>query len=194
MAADILLYGGEVVPVGKDQEQHLEIAREVAGKFNRAWKKDLFKMPQAFIAPGVATVPGTDGAKMSKSKGNVIPLFGTDAEIKKAVMGVVTDSKTPDEEKDPDTNNVYNIHKLFLTEEEDAALRKRYQAGGFSYKDAKEELLAAIIAFVSPMRERYEHYQANPKEIANILDQGGEIARDRAETTMKEVRSLVGLR
>ncbi len=193
MAADILLYGGETVPVGKDQEQHLEIAREIAGKFNRAWKTEFFRMPKSFTPAGVAIVPGTDGAKMSKSKGNVIPLFGSDVEIKKAVMAVVTDSKLPEEPKDPDTNNIYNIHKLFLSPEEDTALRERYEKGGLSYKDAKEGLLASIIDFVAPMRERYEHYQANPAEVETILADGARRAGERGGRAIGEVRRIVGL-
>lgn len=193
MAADILIYGADVVPVGQDQKQHIEITRDVAGKFNREWK-ELFKLPKEYIAEGVATVPGTNGEKMSKSKGNVIPLFGTDAEIKKAVMGIVTDSKTPDEAKNPDANNVYNIHKLFLSKEEDVTLRKRYQDGGLSYKDAKEGLLAMILTFITPLRERYDYLQAHREEVEVILMQGGEAAQARAEATMTLVRKAVGLR
>jgi tryptophanyl-tRNA synthetase len=192
MAADILIYNGELVPVGQDQKQHIEYARDIAGYFNRQWK-ELFKLPKDYIAKDVAVVPGTDGEKMSKSKGNVIPLFGTDAEIKKAVMGIVTDSKTPDEKKDPDTNNVYNIHKLFLSKDEDEQLRKRYQAGGLSYKDAKEGLLHSIIEFITPMREKYEHLQSHPDEVEKILAEGAAKAHKRAGETMKLVRKAVGL-
>ena len=192
MAADILIYGGELVPVGQDQKQHIEYARDIAGYFNRQWK-ELFKLPKDYIAKDVAVVPGTDGEKMSKSKGNVIPLFGTDAEIKKAVMGIVTDSKTPDEKKDPDQNNVYNIHKLFLSKDEDARLRPKYSEGGMSYKDAKDGLLHAILHFITPMRERYLHYQSNPMEVEEILMRGGENARGKAQATMREVRKAIGL-
>lgn len=192
MAADILIYGGELVPVGQDQKQHIEYARDIAGYFNRQWK-ELFKLPKDYIAKDVAVVPGTDGEKMSKSKGNVIPLFGTDVEIKKAVMGIVTDSKTPDEKKDPDTNNIYNIHRLFLTKDEDTKLRAKYLEGGLSYKDAKEGLLHAILHFITPMREKYEHYQSNPAEVEAILEQGGKKAKEKAGVTMKAVRKAVGL-
>lgn len=192
MAADILIYGGELVPVGQDQKQHIEYARDIAGYFNREWK-ELFTLPKDYIAKDVAVVPGTDGEKMSKSKGNVIPLFGSDAEIKKAVMGIVTDSKTPDEKKDPDTNNVYNIHKLFLSKDEDTKLRAKYQDGGLSYKDAKEGLLHAILHFITPMREKYEHYQAHPAEVEAILEEGGRKAKAKAAETMRAVRSAVGL-
>ena len=192
MAADILIYGGELVPVGQDQKQHIEYARDIAGYFNRQWQ-ELFKLPKDYIAKDVAVVPGTDGEKMSKSKGNVIPLFGTDAEIKKAVMGIVTDSKTPDEKKDPDTNNVYNIHKLFIAKDEDMKLRAKYQDGGLSYKDAKEGLLHAILNFITPMREKYDHYQSNPTEVEAILTEGGKKAKGKAEETMQQVRKAVGL-
>lgn len=192
MAADILIYGGELVPVGQDQQQHVEYARDIAGYFNRQWE-ELFKLPKAYIAKDVALIPGTDGQKMSKSKGNVIPLFGTDAEIKKAVMGIVTDSKTPEEKKNPDENNIYNIHKLFLSKDEDSRLRKKYLEGGLSYKEAKDGLLHAVIGFVSPMRERYEYYQNHPKEVEQILEEGGARAKAKAQETMKKVRTATGL-
>ena len=122
MASDILIYDGEVVPVGRDQEQHVEIARELAGKFNRAYGS-LLRLPQSYIKKDVATVPGIDGVKMSKSKNNHIPLFGSPEETKKRIMSIVTDSANPEDKKNPDTNNIYNIHKLFLTLDEDIALR-----------------------------------------------------------------------
>lgn len=193
MAADILMYNASVVPVGKDQIQHVEMTREIAGKFNRAYNTELFTTPKEYVMPEVAIVPGTDGQKMSKSYGNVIPLFGTDEEIKKAVMGIVTDSAAPADKKNPDENNIYKIHKLFLSEEEDKALRARYEEGGYGYKDAKEALLASILAFIGPMREKYEYYQNNPDEVHAILKAGGEKARVRAQEMMKNVKEVVGL-
>lgn len=192
MASDILMYHADIVPVGQDQKQHVEYARDIAGYFNRAWK-EYFKLPKDYIVEGVAQVPGTDGQKMSKSYGNVIPLFGTDDEIKKAVMGIVTDSKKPEEKKNPDENNIYTLHKLFLSANENAALRKRYEQGGLSYREAKEMLLEAILDFVSPLREKYEYYQKHPKEVEAILAKGAEKARIKAVTTMEEVRGIVGL-
>lgn len=192
MASDILIYGADVVPVGQDQKQHIEYARDIAEKFNNIWKGNL-KLPKEYTLSEVAIVPGTDGEKMSKSKGNVIPLFGTDEEIKKAVMGIVSDSKLPQERKNPDENNIYNIHKLFLTKEEDAKLRKRYEEGGLSYKDAKEMLLASIMETVAPWREKYAYYQTHPEEVYTVLHQGKVKAATKAHETMKEVRKLVGL-
>jgi tryptophanyl-tRNA synthetase len=193
MASDILMYGADIVPVGADQKQHVEYARDIAGYFNRAWGKEYFKLPKDYIVEGVAQVPGTDGQKMSKSYGNVIPLFGTDEQIKKAVMGIVTDSKAPEEKKNPDENNIYKLHKLFLSEDEDRELRKKYEVGGLSYKEAKEMLLEAILSHIQPMREKYEYYQAHPQEVESILAKGTEKARVKAVTTMSDVRGIVGL-
>jgi len=191
MSADILMYNADVVPVGKDQEQHIEITREIAGKFNRTYG-EFFRMPQAYVVKGVETVPGTDGTKMSKSKGNVIPLFGTDEELKKAVMGIVTDSARPEDTKNPDENTIYKIHKLFLTEEEDVKLRSRFEEGGYGYKDAKEACLQSILTFISPMREKYTHYQDNPDEVYSILAEGKVKANKRAQEMMEKVRGLTG--
>lgn len=192
MASDILIYGADIVPVGQDQKQHVEYARDIAGYFNRAWE-EYFTLPKDYIVENQASIPGTDGQKMSKSYGNVISLFGTDEEIKKAVMGVVTDSKTPDEKKNPDENNIYNIHKLFLNEDENKALRARYEQGGLSYKEAKDMLYDAILKHLAPYREKYAYYQDHKDEVYKILEEGGNKARTRAQITMKDVREKVGL-
>lgn len=192
MAADILMYNADAVPVGRDQEQHVEIARELAGKYNRAYV-ETFKMPQAYIKKDVAIVPGVDGMKMSKSKGNTIPLFATDEEILKGVMGIVTDSARPEDKKNPDENNIYQIHKLFLTDEEDAALRARYTDGGLGYKEAKELCAESIINFIAPMRVKYDYYQSNPDEVWEILKTGGEKARTKAKEMMDKIRKDTGL-
>lgn len=193
MAADILMYQADIVPVGSDQKQHVEYARDIAGFYNRAWNIEQFKLPKEYIVEGVATVPGIDGQKMSKSKGNVIPLFGTDEEVKKAVMSVVTDSKAPDEKKDPDTNNIYNIHKLFLTQSEDAVLRAKFERGGYGYKEAKENLLAAIMKWREGKKNIFDELMQNPEKIKKILEEGSKKARVRAQETMKQVRLQVGL-
>lgn len=192
MASDILIYGAHIVPVGKDQEQHIEIARELAGKYNRAYG-EFFHMPKAYIKEEVATVPGVDGTKMSKSKNNHIPLFATDEEIRKKVMTIVTDSARPEEPKNPDENNIYQIHKLFLTKEEDDALRARYTEGGLGYKEAKELCAESIIRFVSPMREKYDYYKSHPEEVEAILARGAEQARAEARKTLDAVRKATGL-
>jgi tryptophanyl-tRNA synthetase len=193
MAADILMYGTDVVPVGQDQKQHIEYARDIAGYYNRAWGVEQFKLPKDLILDTVAIVPGIDGEKMSKSKGNVISLFGSDEEVKKAVMSIVTDSATPDAKKDPDTNNVYNIHKLFLTKSEDAELRSKFERGGYGYKDAKEALLSVIMKWREGKKGKFDELMKNPEKIQAILDDGGKKARSRAQETMKEVRKQIGL-
>ncbi len=192
MAADILIYGGEVVPVGRDQEQHVEIAREVAGKYNRAYGNRL-TLPQAFIKKDVATVPGVDGGKMSKSKNNHIPLFGAPEETKKRIMSIVTDSARPEDKKNPDENNIYNIHKLFLTAVEDAELRAKFQNGGYGYKEAKEALSEKFFDWIAPHRERYDHFQSHPEIVQEILRESGMDARAKAQTKMAQIRTATGL-
>jgi tryptophanyl-tRNA synthetase len=193
MAADILMYNANVVPVGKDQIQHIEMTREIAGKFNRAYDTDFFTMPKEYVMQDVAIVPGTDGAKMSKSYGNVIPLFGTDEEIKKTVMGIVTDSARPEDKKNSDENNIYNIHKLFLTKEENEVLRRKFEDGGYGYKDAKEACADAVIKFIAPYREKYDYYQSHPEVVNAILEEGKKKAQAKAAETMLTVKKLVGL-
>ncbi|MBP9821366.1 MAG: tryptophan--tRNA ligase [Candidatus Pacebacteria bacterium] len=183
MAADILLYDTDVVPVGRDQKQHIEYTRDTAQKFNNTFG-ETFKLPKEIILESVETIPGTDGRKMSKSYGNEIPLFGTDDEIKKAVMSIVTDSSgdTP--------TNVYAIHKLFRSESELAAL---YEEKKGKYKDLKEALLADILDLVHPMRQRRAEFEKQPDLVAKILAAGAEKARARAAAKMKLVRERVGL-
>ncbi len=192
MAADILMYQADVVPVGADQKQHVEYARDIAGFYNRAWNVEQFKLPKEMILESVATIPGIDGAKMSKSKGNVISLFGTDEEVKKAVMGIVTDSARPEDVKDADENTIFTIHKHFLDQAGTDALRAKFEQGGYGYKEAKEELLATIMKWREGKKEVFDDLMAHPEKIQSILKQGGEIARMRAQETMKEVRGQVG--
>jgi len=192
MAADILIQDAVVVPVGQDQKQHVEMARDTAEKFNRMFG-ETFTIPEPMILDDVKTVPGTDGRKMSKSYGNVIPLFGTEAEIKKAVMGIVTDSKTPEEPKDPKTCNVFALHKLFSDADELGALEKRYTDGGIGYKESKELLAEKIEKFVAPLRERREALAKDPEHVRQILKNGGGVARERARAKMEAVRSVTGL-
>ncbi len=191
MAADILISEAEIVPVGKDQEQHLEIARDIADKFNRTFG-ETFKMPKALIQKEVATVPGTDGRKMSKSYGNTISLFATDEEIDKLVSIIPTDSTPVDSPKNPDENNIFNIHKLILNPEQVAELRKKYETPGLSYKEAKDMLKTDLKTFIKPFREKREYYLKNPNKILKILKKGGKIARKNAQSKMKEVRQKIG--
>jgi tryptophanyl-tRNA synthetase len=189
--ADIVLYDIDMVPVGKDQKQHLEMCRDIAMKFNNTFG-DTFVVPEPKIQENVAVVPGTDGQKMSKSYGNTIPLFGTDAEWKKAVMGIVTDSKGPTEPKDPATCIVYQIHKLFLNESEAKALAKEY-SDGLAYGEAKKKLLATIIEKIGPMREKREELAKDPEKLHQLMCDGTEKARQYAEKTMEKVRAATGL-
>jgi len=188
MAADILLYEPEMVPVGQDQKQHIEYARDIAGKFNHIYGEQ-FKLPKDHIMETVAVVPGTDGQKMSKSYGNTIPLFGTDEEITKAVMGVTTDSRARDEEKDPESIILYQIHKLFNDSNE---LKVQYSKG-LGYGDAKKMLVADIISFVTPMRERRAYYEQNPEVVRKILVEGAMKANDIAMKKLFDVYEAVGL-
>jgi tryptophanyl-tRNA synthetase len=181
MAADILLYDADVVPVGQDQKQHIEYARDTAEKFNAKFG-DTFKLPKEIILDDVAVVPGTDGRKMSKSYGNVIPLFADRDEIVKAVMSIVTDSsgELP--------QNVYAIHKLYRSEQ---SLEPLYQTNQNNYKTLKEALIEDIDAFVKPLREK--RATIDDADVAAIIRAGGEQARSIAQTKMKTVRERIGV-
>ena len=192
MAADILLPNSEIIPVGKDQIQHVEMAREIARKFNNTYG-ETFSEPQEYIVESVAVVPGTDGQKMSKSYGNTIPLFGTDKEIKKAIMGIVTDSKLPDEPKNPDECNVFALHTLITPEPQLSEIKLGYKNGGLGYGDSKKILLENYLKFVEPMREKREYYEQNPGIVRQILDEGKTKIQKIAHAKMKEVRETVGL-
>jgi tryptophanyl-tRNA synthetase len=181
MASDILLYDTDIVPVGKDQQQHVEYAREAAAKFNNAYG-ETFKEPQEHILETVAVVPGTDGRKMSKSYGNTIPLFGTKDEIAKAVMSIVTDSKAESPE------NVYAIHSLFRDKDDLAII---YTENKGKYKALKEALIEDIEAFVAPMREI--RTAITDDDVRNILREGGERARSIASKKMADVRAKLGI-
>ena len=193
MAADILLYQSDLVPVGKDQKQHLEITRDLAIRFNERYG-EVFTVPEGHIAENVAVIPGLDGQKMSKSYNNTIPLFGAPKAIRKLVMSIVTDSKGLEDVKDPDTCNVAKLYKLLATDEQYADLCSKYRAGNFGYGHAKQALFEAIEAFFGPMRAKREEFAKDPGEVWNILNKGAERARVTAEATMEKVRKAVGLR
>lgn len=188
MAADILLYDADIVPVGQDQKQHVEYARDIAQKFNKAYG-DTFKIPDVSIRSDVAIVPGIDWRKMSKSYNNYIWLLDDEKVILKKVKQIPTDTKTVEEPKDPDTCNVYNMCKLFLTPEEDTALRARYQAGGLSYKDAKDYLYEKIMDFIRPIQTRYA--ELSDQEILHMLAQNAEKVNLIAQAKIKEVYKKV---
>lgn len=192
MAADILIQDVDVVPVGKDQQQHVEFARDTAEKFNRIFG-ETFKLPKAIIKEEVAIVPGIDGEKMSKSVGNTIPLFATNQEIKDLVMKIPTDSLGVDDPKNPDENHIFNIHRLIIDEEKVQELRSRYEEGGLGYKEAKEMLIEDLIAFIAPMRERREEIAKNPEAIIEQVKKNGEKVREIMDKKMTEVREKTGL-
>lgn len=192
MAADILLYNATHVPVGKDQKQHLEIARDLAIKFNNAYG-ETFAVPEPMIHDDVAVVPGVDGQKMSKSYRNTVPLFGEEKAIKKAIMGIVTDSTGPTEPKDPESCTVYHIHKLFLDSAGQKALAKEYQAG-IAYGDAKKKLFEAYMDHFGPMRARRAELAKDAAYIQSVTEEGATAAAALAGATLERVYTAVGLR
>jgi tryptophanyl-tRNA synthetase len=193
MAADILLFDTDIVPVGRDQTQHVEMAADIAAALNFNYKKDLLKIPEAVIEESVAVVPGLDGRKMSKSYGNTIPLFTPEKQLRKLIMRVVTNSQGVEEAKNPDDSQLYLLYKLFASKDEQAALAARYRAGGMGWGTAKEELFRVANRELSPLRERFESLMANPKQIDEILAHGAEKARAIAGETIRRLRDAVGI-
>lgn len=192
MTADILLYQSDLVPVGKDQKQHLEIARDLAIRFNNE-HGPIFTVPDAFIPEEVAIVPGTDGQKMSKSYNNIIPIFDTEKNIRKTVMTVVTDCKGLEEPKDPDHCNVVALYKLVATPEEVEEMKAKYRAGNYGYGHAKQALFERLWEYFAPMRSRREALLKDPGYVESVLRSGAEKAAAEAEKTLKKVRQAVGL-
>jgi tryptophanyl-tRNA synthetase len=193
MAADILLYQAERVPVGKDQKQHIEVARDIAIKFNNTFG-ETFVIPEPVIDDNLATIPGLDGQKMSKSYGNTIPIFLPPKELKKRVMAIVTDSKPVEEPKDPDKCNLYNIYKLFAPADRLAEVRGLYLNGGAMYGKIKLELLDLLVETFGPAQEKRAQLLADPGQIRDILHQGAEKARAKAVITLDLVRDRAGLK
>ncbi|MDD3067208.1 MAG: tryptophan--tRNA ligase [Candidatus Gracilibacteria bacterium] len=192
MAADILIVKPGGVPVGKDQKQHVEIARDLADKFNHLYG-ETFELPDPIIPTEVATIPGVDGEKMSKSYKNTIDLFGSDAELKKQVMGIVTSSTPKGEPLDYAKCNVFAIYKLLGSETEIHALKEKYRNGEVGYGDAKKMLLEKIHEKFDAAREKFAQLMQNPKEVEAVLTKGALKARKIAEVTLAEVRKKVGL-
>ena len=192
MAADILAFDSHVVPVGKDQKQHVEMARDMAQRFNHLFGETLV-IPAPQIREDVATVPGLDGQKMSKSYNNTIEIFLPPKKLRKKIMGIVTDSKGVEESKDPDTCHVFSLYKLVATPEQQAELAAQYRAGGLGYGHAKQALFEVVDAQLAEARERYEHLMANPDEVRQVLAEGADRARTTARATLDRVRSAAGL-
>lgn len=193
MAADILLYQAEIVPVGKDQKQHLEIARDIAERFNHTYG-EIFTLPEPQISEDLAVIPGIDGQKMSKSYDNTINIFEDEKALKKKIMRVVTDSTPVEDPKDPDSCNVFALYKLFATPEQLADMRQRYEAGGMGYGQAKKELLELVIEYYRPYREKRAELADDPEEVRRILKKGAEKTRKVALATMEKVREATGIR
>lgn len=190
--ADILLYDADVVPVGKDQKQHLEIARDVATKFNEAFG-DTLKLPEPEISEAVAVVPGVDGQKMSKSYGNTIDLFAADKALRKRVMGIVTDSTPLEAPKDPADSTILALYRLVAPPEQVATMEADFRAGGIGYGEFKKRLFEAIGEFFAPMRARREGLVRDPGYVDEVLRHGAERARSVAAETMDRVRRATGL-
>ena len=192
MASDILIYSPDIVPVGKDQKQHVEITRDIATKFNETYGKEVFKLPKEKIVENVATVPGTDGDKMSKSYGNVINMFGSKKQLKKQIMSIVTDSTPLEEPKNPD-NNITKLYSLFATEEEVNALKEKFLAGNFGYGHAKTELFDKFMDYFAPFQKKREELLQNMDYVNEILKKGALKARKIATKKVDEVRDVVGI-
>lgn len=192
MAADILLFQSELVPVGKDQKQHLEVARDIAIKVNNEYG-ELFAIPEPDIDDEVATVPGLDGQKMSKSYKNTIDLFQDEKSLRKQIMRIVTDPTPVEDPKDPERCNVFNIFRLFLDKEQEKDLRTRYLAGGLGYGEVKEELFVTVRDYFAPFTARRTELLADPEGVRRILADGAQKARYVAAKTLRKVRKKTGL-
>ncbi|MDR0562906.1 MAG: tryptophan--tRNA ligase [Spirochaetaceae bacterium] len=193
MAADILLFDSDLVPVGKDQVQHVEMAQDIAQSVNFTYKADILKVPQAAVQESVAVVPGLDGRKMSKSYGNAIPLFAPEKQLRKLILRIVTNSQGIEEPKDPETSQIFLLYRLFATAQEQEALAKRYREGGMGWGEAKEELFRVINRELSPLRTRFEEIMANPAALDATLARGADRARPIAAATVRRFRKAAGI-
>ncbi len=191
-AADILIYLSDLVPVGQDQKQHIEMTRDLAAKFNQEWG-EVFTIPEPYILDSTAVVPGIDGRKMSKSYGNEIGIFDEGSVLKKKVMSIVTDSTPVEEPKDPSTSTPFLLLRLLADPDETAEWEARYKAGGMGYGDVKKRLLALVDEYFAPYRERRRELAADPDYVMDVLTDGGARARAVAQQVMHRVREAVGL-
>ena len=193
MAADILIYDSDIVPVGKDQKQHIEITRDLAVKINETYR-DVFKLPAPRIQAATEVVPGIDGQKMSKSYGNNIDIFGDEKETRKRVMSIVTDSTPVEAPKDPDKSTIVQLYSLFASKQEIEAMRERFKKGGTGYGDFKKQLFEKLWEYFAPMRKRREEIQRDKPYIDAVLAKGAKQANEIADQVMERVRKAVGLR
>ena len=198
MAADILIYDSDVVPVGKDQKQHIEITRDLAVKMNETFGSEsggqIFKLPEPRIQPATEVVPGIDGQKMSKSYGNNIDIFGDEKETRKRVMSIVTDSTPVEAPKDPSGSTIFQLYSLVASKDEVAEVREQFQKGGTGYGEFKKQLFEKLWEHFAPMRKRREEMLADKSYIDNVLARGAERANEIADQVMQRVRKAVGLR
>jgi len=193
MAADILIFNANQVPVGRDQIQHIEMARDIGQRFNHLYGAEFFTLPEALIEDNVATLPGLDGRKMSKSYNNTIPLWLPQKELRKAILGIVTNSQAPGEPKNPDDSHIFSIYQAFASADETAAMRRAY-ADGIGWGDAKQRVFERIDAELAPMRARYQALIARPGDIEDALQAGAKKARALAQPLLARLRDAVGLR
>jgi tryptophanyl-tRNA synthetase len=191
MAADILLYDADLVPVGKDQRQHLEMTRDLASSFNHTFG-ETFVLPEARIDEQLMTIPGTDGQKMSKSYGNTIDIFQSDKQLRKNVMAIITDSTPLEEPKNPDTCNVFALYKIMASSDQTEEMRKNYLAGNYGYGHAKQDLYEVIAERFNDVRSRYDHLIANPTELDRQLKLGEEKASKIAQSVLSKVKEKLG--
>jgi tryptophanyl-tRNA synthetase len=191
MAADILLYDAHIVPVGKDQLQHIEMTRDVAARFH-AQLGETFVVPEGKVHENTMYVPGTDGQKMSKSKGNLINIFQPDKKLRKQIMGIKTDSTPMEDPKDPDTDNVFALYKLLANSEQIAEMRSNYKGGNFGYGHAKQALYEVVLEKYNPARERFDYYMNHLDEIDHALEIGADKAKKVANNVLNRVRNKVG--
>src|SRR6266545_2560266 len=198
MAADILIYDSDVVPVGKDQKQHIEITRDLAVKMNETFGSEpdgqIFKLPEPRIQPATEVVPGIDGQKMSKSYGNNIDIFGDEKETRKRVMSIVTDSTPVEAPKDPERSTIVQLYSLFGSKDELANMKEQFKKGGTGYGDFKKELFEKLWGYFAPMRKRREEILRDKSYINNVLTKGAKRANEIADQVMQRVRKAVGLR
>lgn len=193
MAADILAYDSNLVPVGQDQIQHLEVTRDIAQRFNHLYKSEVFVLPEGHVLQATAKVPGTDGEKMSKSYGNTIGIFEPPKKLRKKFMSIKTDSTPVEEPKNPETCSVFDLYKLFASEDEQHALADRYRAGGMGYGEAKQALYDKAMDHFAEARERREQLEQSPQEVEDILQAGASKARMKAREVLNRAREACGL-
>lgn len=192
-AADILIYHSDVVPVGEDQKQNIEICRDLAGKFNRAYDGDYLVIPEEHIVKSVAIVPGTDGRKMSKSYNNTIPMFEEGKALKKVLMSIETDSKALEDAKDPETDNVFALIKLFADKNKQNEIADKYRAGGYGYGHAKLDLMDLLVEYFAEAREKRKVLEQDLDYVKDVLTEGSKKARKRAESVMQPIREVTGI-